>query len=124
MGSQWSVVLIITHVAQQLNVEIADVEELLINLILEGKVDGRIDQVGMRLELDRTYVSPLRYLAYTDIDNSQDLERKRYAALNSWEEALDSLHAAVVAKMAGRSAPEPFSTGPERLSEFRDIVFS
>ena len=42
---------------QQLNVEIAEVEELLIGLILEGKVDGRIDQVGMRLELDRAYVS-------------------------------------------------------------------
>jgi COP9 signalosome complex subunit 2 len=38
---------------QQLNVEIAEVEELLIGLILEGKVDGRIDQVGMRLELDQ-----------------------------------------------------------------------
>jgi COP9 signalosome complex subunit 2 len=36
-----------------LNVAIAEVEELLIGLILEGKVDGRIDQVGMRLELDR-----------------------------------------------------------------------
>lgn len=45
---------------QQLNVEIAEVEELLIGLILEGKVDGRIDQVGMRLELDRAYVFPSR----------------------------------------------------------------
>ena len=31
-------------------------EELLINLILEGKVEGRIDQVGMRLELDKKCV--------------------------------------------------------------------
>ena len=38
---------------QQLNVEIHEVEDLLIGLILEGKVDGRIDQVGMRLELDK-----------------------------------------------------------------------
>lgn len=45
---------------QQLNVEIAEVEELLIGLILEGKVDGRIDQVGMRLELDRGCVFPSR----------------------------------------------------------------
>lgn len=28
-------------------------EEMLIDLILEGKVEGRIDQVEMRLELDR-----------------------------------------------------------------------
>lgn len=41
---------------QQLNVEIHEVEDLLIGLILEGKVDGRIDQVGMRLELDKMYV--------------------------------------------------------------------
>lgn len=40
-------------VFQQLNVEIHEVEDLLIGLILEGKVDGRIDQVGMRLELDK-----------------------------------------------------------------------
>jgi len=40
-----------------LNVAIEEVEELLVGLILEGKVDGRIDQVGMRLELDKTYVS-------------------------------------------------------------------
>ena len=38
---------------QQLNVDTQEVEELLIGLILEGKVEGRIDQVGMRLELDR-----------------------------------------------------------------------
>jgi PCI domain. len=38
---------------QQLNVDTEEVEELLIGLILEGKVEGRIDQVGMRLELDR-----------------------------------------------------------------------
>lgn len=36
--------------------EIEEVEELLIGLILEGKVEGRIDQVGMRLELDRKSV--------------------------------------------------------------------
>lgn len=45
---------------QQLNVEIQEVEELLVGLILEGKVEGRIDQVGMRLELDRKSVSFIR----------------------------------------------------------------
>ena len=42
---------------QQLNVDIEEVEELLVGLILEGKVEGRIDQVAMRLELDRKLVS-------------------------------------------------------------------
>ena len=39
--------------SQQLNVERDEVEEMLIDLILEGKVEGRIDQVGMQLELDK-----------------------------------------------------------------------
>jgi COP9 signalosome complex subunit 2 len=33
------------------------VEELLIGLILEGKVEGKIDQVAMRLELDQQCVA-------------------------------------------------------------------
>ncbi|KAJ7292889.1 PCI domain-containing protein [Mycena rebaudengoi] len=74
----------LSFLAKQLNVEINEVEELLIGLILEGKVEGRIDQVGMRLELDR----------------KQSLEKKRYAALNKWTEALESVHAAVVGKTA------------------------
>ena len=36
--------------------ETDEVEELLVGLILEGKVEGRIDQVAMRLELDRKSV--------------------------------------------------------------------
>lgn len=41
---------------QQLNIDKAEVEEILIGLILEGKVEGRIDQVAQRLELDKQYV--------------------------------------------------------------------
>ncbi|KAN0100255.1 PCI domain containing protein [Tylopilus felleus] len=96
----------LSFLAKQLNVEIAEVEELLVGLILEGKVDGRIDQVGMRLELDRT----------------QALEKKRYAALHSWTKALEGVHAAVVAKTAGRGASDTYiSIPPERITDFRDI---
>lgn len=42
---------------KQLNVERDEVEDILIDLILDGKVQGRIDQVGMRLEIDRQYVT-------------------------------------------------------------------
>jgi len=81
----------LSFLAKQLNVEISEVEELLIGLILEGKVEGRIDQVGMRLELD----------------SKQSLERKKYAALTKWTEALENVHNAVVGKTApsGRSGP-------------------
>ncbi|KAF8921849.1 PCI domain-containing protein [Mucidula mucida] len=68
--------------AKQLNVDIQEVEEILIGLILEGKVEGRIDQVGMRLELDR----------------KQSLEKKRYTALKQWTETIESVHNAVIGK--------------------------
>lgn len=47
----------LSFLAQQLNVDKDEVEELLIGLILDGKVEGRIDQVTMRLELDKQFVS-------------------------------------------------------------------
>ena len=40
-----------------MNVDVDEVEELLIGLILEGRIEGRIDQVAMRLELESKYVS-------------------------------------------------------------------
>ena len=45
-------------ILKQLNVDANEVEELLIDLILEGKIDGKIDQVNMRLELDKQYAPP------------------------------------------------------------------
>ncbi|KAJ7361267.1 PCI domain-containing protein [Mycena albidolilacea] len=95
----------LAFLAKQLNVEISEVEELLIGLILEGKVEGRIDQVGMRLELD----------------SKQSLERKKYAALTKWTEALENVHSAVVGKTApsGRSGPGDLGLGDFSLREER-----
>jgi len=81
----------LSFLAQQLNVDKDEVEELLIGLILDGKVEGRIDQVTMRLELDK----------------QQSLEKRRYAALESWTEALEVLHAAVVAKNPSGAKGDP-----------------
>ncbi|KAA1471383.1 PCI-domain-containing protein [Dentipellis sp. KUC8613] len=75
----------LSFLAKQLNVELEEVEELLIELILEGKVEGKIDQVAMRLDLDR----------------KQSLEKKRYKALDKWTEALESVHTAVIGKNSG-----------------------
>lgn len=87
----------LSFLGKQLNIETEEVEELLIGLILEGKVEGRIDQVGMRLELDR----------------KQSLEKKRYAALNKWTEALELVHSAVVGKTATVGRSDPSVLGPE-----------
>jgi len=83
----------LSFLAKQLNVDANEVEELLIDLILEGKIDGKIDQVNMRLELDK----------------HQSLERRRYMALDRWTGALGRVHGAVVAKSStngGRDLPE------------------
>ena len=53
-GSVWMDNALLTML-KQLNVDANEVEELLIDLILEGKIDGKIDQVNMRLELDKQY---------------------------------------------------------------------
>jgi len=96
----------LSFLAKQLNVAIEEVEELLIGLILEGKVEGRIDQVGMRLELDR----------------KQSLEKKRYAALSKWTEALEAVHGAVVGKTAAPSSRgESSLLGPETFG--RDEIW-
>ncbi|KAG6874418.1 hypothetical protein C0995_015154 [Termitomyces sp. Mi166 len=101
----------LSFLGKQLNVEIEEVEELLIGLILEGKVEGRIDQVGMRLELDRKSVFIFREW-YTLIDcvlslYRQSLEKKRYAALNKWTGVLEGVHGAVVGKTSSSRVVDP-----------------
>lgn len=91
-----------SFLARQLNIGKPEVEEILIGLILEGKVEGRIDQVTERLELDR----------------HQILEKRRYQALDQWTATLESIHAAVVNKTASRGGgPEPFEFDGPRWRE-------
>ncbi|EJF67104.1 PCI-domain-containing protein [Dichomitus squalens] len=72
----------LAFLSKQLNVDTDEVEELLIGLILEGKIEGRIDQVAMRLELE----------------SQHSLQRKRYSALDKWTAALESIHTTVIGK--------------------------
>lgn len=46
----------IDYLARQLGIAADEIEEILVALILDDKVQGRIDQVEKRLELDRQYV--------------------------------------------------------------------
>ncbi|KAG8682738.1 hypothetical protein FRC12_006492 [Ceratobasidium sp. 428] len=78
----------LSFLAKQLNVEKQEVEELLIGLILEGKVEGKIDQVSQRLEITK----------------QQPLARRRYAALDKWTGALENLNGAIAGKGAGNSS--------------------
>ncbi|KAG8699191.1 hypothetical protein FRC08_005453 [Ceratobasidium sp. 394] len=78
----------LSFLAKQLNVDKHEVEELLIGLILEGKVEGKIDQVAQRLEITK----------------QQQLARRRYAALDKWTGALENLNSAIAGKGAGNSS--------------------
>ena len=50
----------IPYIADELNVDEAEVESLLVSLILDCKIDGRIDQVNKQLILaERGYASLL-----------------------------------------------------------------
>lgn len=78
-----------------------EVEELLVGLILEGRVEGRIDQTTMRLELaDRQCVFWRKCTSMMTFLDSQSLEKRRYAALDKWTEALENVHSAITGKIA------------------------
>ena len=70
-------------VAGQLNVPLDEVEQLLIGLILDGKVAGRIDQLRHVLELD-----------------VKEEQEEKYDALKKWATQVDKLSTAVVSRLA------------------------
>lgn len=77
-----------------------------------------MDQVAMRLELDRKSVNastiPTSHFSNTaNYLYRQPLEKKRYTALQRWTEALESVHGAVVNKAPGanRGGSEQIGAG-------------
>jgi len=73
----------IPFISKELNIDVAEVENLLVSCILDSTVHGRIDQVNQVLELDK-----------------QTHGAARYTALDRWTCQLSSLHLAIVNKMA------------------------
>lgn len=76
----------IATLAGDLNVPEAEVEALLVSLILDGRVDGHIDQVGGLLELRGTCAGA---------------GAKLYAGLDKWSAQIRALHASAVARVGG-----------------------
>lgn len=72
----------IPHAAKVLNIEENEVEDLLIALILDEQIAGRIDQVDKILILDRE-------------ENSTE----KYSALSQWSTELSRLHSTVTGKL-------------------------
>ena len=72
-------------IASELGVAEREVESLLVSLILDGCVDGHIDQVNGLLELHGSGAG----------------QQRKYAGLDKWATQLRSLHAAAVARVSG-----------------------
>ncbi|XP_048471687.1 centrosomal protein of 152 kDa [Rhincodon typus] len=73
----------IPFISKELNIDVADVESLLVQCILDNTIHGRIDQVNQLLELDH-----------------QKRGGARYTALDKWTNQLNTLNQAVVSKLA------------------------
>ncbi|GAB5587096.1 COP9/signalosome complex subunit Csn2 [Umbelopsis nana] len=71
----------IPFISRQLNIPVKDVEELLVTLILDKKISGRIDQVQQRLEIQQ-----------------KSSDTNRYAAMNEWSTNVASVCKAVLSK--------------------------
>ncbi|CAG8636011.1 11155_t:CDS:10 [Paraglomus occultum] len=65
----------IPFVSKQLNIPAQEVEDLLVGLVLDNKIVGRIDQVNQRLELYR-----------------QSSDTQRYAAIDKWSTTINALY--------------------------------
>ena len=72
----------IAFIADELNIKPPEVEALLVALILDGQIDGQIDQLGQLLLLNR---------------NAADA--KKHAAIEKWATQLSALNTTVLGKL-------------------------
>ncbi|KAJ3029851.1 UNVERIFIED_CONTAM: COP9 signalosome complex subunit 2 [Siphonaria sp. JEL0065] len=73
----------IPFISKQLNVPAQDVEDLLVGLILDSKINGRIDQINSRLELF-----------------SKSLDSDFYSSLDKWSVNVGNLYKTAAGKIA------------------------
>jgi COP9 signalosome complex subunit 2 len=74
----------IPFISKELNIPSADVEALLVSLILDNKIRGAIDQVNQQLELDAAMSSHYH----------------KYKAIDKWSSQLNSLQQTVTSRIA------------------------
>merc|ERR1712216_307441 len=72
----------IPFISRELNISDAEVEQLLVSLILDGQIDGHIDQMGQLLLLT---------------DKAEDA--KKYAAIDKWSTQLTNLQQTIFNKI-------------------------
>jgi len=74
----------IPFLSQELNIQPKEVEDLMVGLILDSKIRGRIDQVNQLLELDKTKSSGFW----------------KYRAIDKWATQLGSLQSTVISRLS------------------------
>jgi len=67
----------IGFLAQELNIKATEVESLLVDLILDNKIVGKIDQVNQLLSLESSTIAS---------------SFKKYRSMNKWSEQLSTIH--------------------------------
>ena len=70
-------------IATELGVSVPEVESLCVSLVLDGRVEGRIDQVAGVLEKE------------------QGVKNNVYGNLERWSASVTSIHAAALARLGG-----------------------
>ncbi|TIB65498.1 hypothetical protein E3P77_02652 [Wallemia ichthyophaga] len=88
----------LSFIAKQLNVTLNQVEDLLIELILDDKIQGSIDSVNQRLEIDR----------------DPQLERRRYTELTNWTNEMEKMHDMLISKLSNVNGNN-FSSSSSRM---------
>ena len=73
----------IAFIATELNISSPEVEQLLVALILDGQVDGQIDQIGQLLLLNRA-----------------SADATKYAAAEKWATQLAALQSTILSKLS------------------------
>ena len=72
----------IAFIASELNISAGEVEQLLVALILDGQIDGQIDQIGQLLLLHKG-----------------SADAKKYAAAEKWANQLAALQQTIISKL-------------------------
>ena len=72
----------IAFIASELNISASEVEQLLVALILDGQIDGQIDQIGQLLLLHKG-----------------SADAKKYAAAEKWANQLAALQQTIISKL-------------------------
>jgi COP9 signalosome complex subunit 2 len=73
----------IGFIAREINISPAEVEQLLVTLILDGMIDGSMDQLSQQLHL-----------------NQSSTDKAKYQAAEKWATQLQTLQQAVIGKLA------------------------